>query len=137
MTPHDDDPVIPDAYGHPLFDPATDRRTGYRTRNILCVPLRDTVGKVVAIAQVLNKQGADAFDAEDERELAEFAESMSVIVDVSCPTQMRAWPPGASHRLSTQAWAVSSQNRFTESASSSSTSRREASTSGRSTRSTC
>ncbi len=72
---------IPDAYGHPLFDPATDRRTGYRTRNILCVPLRDAGGQVIAVAQVLNKQGADAFDDEDERELADFAGSMSVIVD--------------------------------------------------------
>lgn len=72
---------IPDAYGHPLFDPATDRRTGYRTRSILCVPLRDAAGQVIAVAQVLNKQGADAFDDEDERDLREFAESMSVIVD--------------------------------------------------------
>ncbi len=29
---------VPDAYAHPLFHAQVDRITGYRTRNILCVP---------------------------------------------------------------------------------------------------
>ena len=29
----------PDAYGDTRFDPATDRRTGYRTENMLVVPI--------------------------------------------------------------------------------------------------
>ena len=31
---------IPDAYKYPLFNPKVDRRTGYKTRSILCVPIR-------------------------------------------------------------------------------------------------
>ncbi len=85
-TPHMDrlagqSMLFTDAYAHPLFDPATDQRTGYRTRSILCVPIRDAAGEVIAVAQVLNKQDAEAFDEDDERELAEFAGAMSVILE--------------------------------------------------------
>eukprot|EP00944_MAST-04C_sp_MAST-4C-sp1_P013529 g13529.t1 len=31
---------IPDAYKYPLFNPKVDRRTGYKTHSILCVPIR-------------------------------------------------------------------------------------------------
>ena len=46
---------IPDAYADPRFNPEVDRRTGYRTRTILCAPIRDGAGAVVGVAQVLNK----------------------------------------------------------------------------------
>ena len=72
---------IPEAYREPLFDPATDRRTGYRTRSILCVPILDSQGVVIAVAQVLNKQGAEEFSVADHRQLTEFAEAMSAILE--------------------------------------------------------
>src|SRR5579864_6829245 len=51
--------VIPDAYQDPRFHQETDRRTGYRTRNILCVPLRNRDGAPIGVTQVLNKRDAD------------------------------------------------------------------------------
>src|SRR4051794_9494356 len=33
--------IIPDVYQDHRFNPEIDRQTGYRTRNILCLPLRD------------------------------------------------------------------------------------------------
>jgi adenylate cyclase len=56
---------IPDAYADPRFNPEVDRRTGYRTRTILCVPMRDEAGTIAGVAQVLNKLEG-AFTAEDE-----------------------------------------------------------------------
>ena len=51
--------LIPDAYSDPRFNPEVDKRTGYRTRTILCVPIRNKAGKVLAALQLLNKeQGA-------------------------------------------------------------------------------
>ncbi|MBI4493956.1 MAG: GAF domain-containing protein [Chloroflexi bacterium] len=47
---------IPDAYADPRFNPEVDRRTGYRTRTILCVPFRDATGTTVGVLQVLNKK---------------------------------------------------------------------------------
>ena len=58
--------IIADAYADPRFNAEVDRRTGYRTRNILCVPIRNKQGKVIGVTQALNKQTGD-FDVEDQR----------------------------------------------------------------------
>jgi len=48
---------IPDAYQDPHFYPEIDQKTGYRTRSILTAPLRNRVGEVIGVFQVLNKEG--------------------------------------------------------------------------------
>ena len=48
--------LIPDAYTDPRFNPEVDKRTGYRTRTILCVPIRNKAGKILAALQLLNRQ---------------------------------------------------------------------------------
>ena len=58
--------IIADAYADPRFNQEVDRRTGYRTRNILCVPIRNKKREVIGITQVLNKQAGD-FDSEDQK----------------------------------------------------------------------
>jgi len=58
--------IIPDAYADPRFNREMDQRSGYRTRNILCVPIRNRKHEVIGITQALNKHGGD-FNAEDER----------------------------------------------------------------------
>ncbi len=57
---------IPDAYADPRFNPDVDRRTGYRTRNILCMPVRNETREIVGVMQVLNKR-VGSFNAEDEQ----------------------------------------------------------------------
>jgi adenylate cyclase len=52
--------IIADAYRDPRFHPEVDRHTGYRTRNILCAPLRNRSGQVIGVTQALNKR-SDAF----------------------------------------------------------------------------
>jgi adenylate cyclase len=51
--------IVPDAYSDPRFNQEIDRRTGYRTRNILCVPLRDRDGQPIGVTQVLNKRAGE------------------------------------------------------------------------------
>lgn len=55
--------IIPDAYQDSRFNQEVDRRTGYRTRDILCAPVRNK-GRVVGVAQVLNKNSGE-FNADD------------------------------------------------------------------------
>ncbi|MBD1912354.1 MULTISPECIES: adenylate/guanylate cyclase domain-containing protein [unclassified Leptolyngbya] len=74
---------IPDAYSHPMFNPEVDINTGYRTSNILCMPIFDGQHRVVAVAQLLNKQGDRPFDVTDEIQFEEFAAAMGVILE-SC-----------------------------------------------------
>ena len=60
---------IPDAYAHPLFNQEVDQKTGFRTRNILCMPMRDSEGTTIGVTQVINKK-AGPFTEADERILA-------------------------------------------------------------------
>jgi len=56
--------LIADAYQDARFDPSYDRRSGFRTRSILTVPLRTTEG-IVGVLQVMNKIGHESFDNHD------------------------------------------------------------------------
>ena len=48
--------LIPDAYADPRFNPEVDKRTGYRTHSILCLPIRNKAGRITATLQLLNKK---------------------------------------------------------------------------------
>jgi adenylate cyclase len=72
---------IPDAYADSRFSDATDKQTGYRTRNILCMPVVNSDRKVVAIAQLLNKIGTQPFSCEDEIRFARFAPSIGILLE--------------------------------------------------------
>ena len=61
--------IIADVYHDPRFNPEIDRQTGYRTRNILCIPLRNREGQAIGVTEVLNKRSGDF--GEDELALAE------------------------------------------------------------------
>jgi adenylate cyclase len=72
---------VPDPYGHPLFNADVDRKTGYQTRSILCVPIYGREGDVFAVAQLLNKNGGEPFLAEDQTRFREFIEPVGVIFE--------------------------------------------------------
>jgi K+-sensing histidine kinase KdpD len=57
--------IIPDAYQDPRFHPDIDRRTGYRTRNMLCMPLKDKDGLTIGVFQFLNRKDG-CFDRDDQ-----------------------------------------------------------------------
>lgn len=52
--------LVPDAYQDPRFDPTADSKTGFRTRSVICVPLR-VLGQDLGVLQVLNKQDGSSF----------------------------------------------------------------------------
>jgi phosphoserine phosphatase len=57
---------VRDCYADPRFDPSTDKRTGYRTRCMLTLPLVDHKGVLVGVMQVLNKADGGVFESADE-----------------------------------------------------------------------
>ena len=71
---------ISDAYTDPRFNPEVDKRTGYITRNILCVPMRNARGQVIGVFQVLNKRGGD-FTSLDDQLLASLSSQTAVAVE--------------------------------------------------------
>ena len=56
---------VPDCYADPRFNPEVDKRSGYRTRCMLTLPLVDHKDVLVGVMQVLNKADG-VFDDYDE-----------------------------------------------------------------------
>jgi signal transduction histidine kinase len=71
---------IPDAYVDTRFQPAVDLRSGYRTRSILCAPMRNSQGTIVGVLQVLNKSGGP-FTDEDEDLLEALASQAAIAIE--------------------------------------------------------
>ncbi|MCA9084421.1 MAG: sigma-54-dependent Fis family transcriptional regulator [Planctomycetaceae bacterium] len=57
--------VVDDAYDDPRFNQDVDRRSGYKTRNLICVPLRDSDGSIVGAFEAINRNGGYAFSNDD------------------------------------------------------------------------
>ena len=74
---------IPDAYQDSRFNPEVDRQTGYRTRSVLCVPLRRRDGTVIGVVQALNRKDGGPFDADDMEKLETLAALAAVSVENS------------------------------------------------------
>ena len=70
---------IPDAYADGRFNREVDKRTGYATRSILCMPMKDPGGKIIGVFQLLNKLKG-AFTTDDEQLLQAFAAQAAIAV---------------------------------------------------------
>ena len=68
---------VPDCYADPRFNPEVDRRSSYRTRCMLTLPLVDHKDVLVGVMQVLNKADG-VFDASDEALAATLAAQCAV-----------------------------------------------------------
>jgi len=71
---------IPDAYNDRRFNPEIDRRTGFRTRSILAVPVINKHGAPIGVVQVLNRQGG-VFSAKDQRRLEMLAAQSAIALE--------------------------------------------------------
>ena len=56
---------VEDAYSLPYFDSSYDKKFGYTTRSLLCLPIRHFDGEIVGVIQLLNKSGASRFTGDD------------------------------------------------------------------------
>ncbi|WP_375495987.1 ATP-binding cassette domain-containing protein [uncultured Nostoc sp.] len=74
---------IPDPYTDPRFNRKIDLETGFRTKNILCLPIFNSQQEVFAVAQILNKIGDIPFDREDEQKFFLLTKSLGVILETS------------------------------------------------------
>lgn len=71
---------IPYAYADLRFNPAFDKKTGFFTRSILCVPIVNQRGRIIGVTQVLNKRGGP-FTNEDESRLKAFTAQISIALE--------------------------------------------------------
>ena len=71
---------IPYAYADLRFNPSFDKKTGFFTRSILCVPVVNKLGRTIGVTQVLNKRGGP-FTNEDEARLRAFTAQVSIALE--------------------------------------------------------
>ncbi|KAF1080754.1 MAG: Adenylate cyclase [Candidatus Rifleibacterium amylolyticum] len=71
---------IPHAYADLRFNPSFDKKTGFFTRSILCVPVINKNGRTIGVTQVLNKHGGP-FSQEDEARLRAFTAQVSIALE--------------------------------------------------------
>ncbi len=74
--------LIPDAYLDSRFDPSFDKKTGYVTKSILCVPLKHK-NKIVGVVQALNRLDGQPFTQEDLRTFNLFANLAALAIENS------------------------------------------------------
>lgn len=71
---------IQDAYTDSRFDKRTDQKTGYHTRCILGVPVKNQDGEVLGVFQAINKVGGP-FEAADIEQLESLAVSVAISLE--------------------------------------------------------
>jgi len=70
---------VSDPYNDPRFNPENDRRTGFRTRNILAAPVAGSDGNPLGVVQAINKK-AGPFQGEDHNLLQLLADQAGVAI---------------------------------------------------------
>jgi Nif-specific regulatory protein len=73
---------VADAYEHPLFYKDVDLQTGYRTRTLLAVPLRDLKGEIIGVGEAINKSEG-LFTDEDAELLQTLAAHVSDTIETT------------------------------------------------------
>lgn len=75
---------IPDAYADSRFDSSWDTQTGFRTRSVLCVPLR-CYDRLIGVASVYNKLAGDGrpavFDEDDEALFSTYCDQAAIAIE--------------------------------------------------------
>jgi GAF domain-containing protein len=72
--------MIDDPYKDDRFNSDVDRRTGYRTRNLLTMPVKSAKGAILGVFQLLNKRQGK-FGKEDIELLSTLAASAAVALE--------------------------------------------------------
>ncbi len=71
---------IPDAYADPRFNQEVDKKTGYKTNTILCMPVLNKDGNAIGVIQSLNKKGGP-FTPKDESRVMAFSAQAAIAIE--------------------------------------------------------
>jgi K+-sensing histidine kinase KdpD len=71
---------IIDAYQDERFNSDIDKESGYNTKSILCMPMKNKDGKILGVFQLLNKK-KDVFTKEDEEYVGAFSVHASIALE--------------------------------------------------------
>ncbi len=72
---------VEDAYKLPFFDSSYDKKFGYTTRSLLCLPICHHDGQIVGVIQLLNKLNTSKFTGEDLDFLSKLSGHMALALE--------------------------------------------------------
>lgn len=73
--------IVDDAYEDSRFNKDVDAKTGYRTRSILALPIRNTKGEIFAAVQLLNRNDGQCFTQQDKEKIESTLSDLSLILE--------------------------------------------------------
>ena len=71
---------LADAYADPRFESEVDLRLGYRTRSLLCLPIRNKARETIGVLQLLNKKNGP-FSRADENMLEAISDHVALALE--------------------------------------------------------
>jgi len=77
---HNDAVHVPDPYADARFNPEPDKRTGFKTRNLLAVPMVDLDRRPLGVIQAINKSGPQTFNHDDQSLIQLLADQAGVAI---------------------------------------------------------
>ena len=72
---------VDDAYTLPFFDRSFDQKFGFKTKSVLCLPIRHHTGEVVGVIQLLNKTTGPRFTVDDHDFLSKLSGHMAMALE--------------------------------------------------------
>ncbi|KAI5107221.1 dual 3',5'-cyclic-AMP and -GMP phosphodiesterase 11A [Silurus meridionalis] len=69
VAEHGETVNIPDAYQDHRFSDEIDKLTGYKTKSLLCMPIQNSDGEIIGVAQAINKSPSGALFTEDDEKV--------------------------------------------------------------------
>jgi cAMP-specific phosphodiesterase 4/calcium/calmodulin-dependent 3',5'-cyclic nucleotide phosphodiesterase len=73
--------IIQHAYSDDRFNAEVDTKTGFKTRNIMCVPLKAWKGQIIGVAQLINKTNTGAVVSSDDDDKKGDADALDFTFD--------------------------------------------------------
>ena len=74
---------VSDAWMLPYFNREFDRKHNFRTKSVLCLPVKNRNGQRIGVLQVINKKDNECFDKEDESLLVALSSQVGIALENS------------------------------------------------------
>ena len=73
--------AVPDVSADPRFYGDVDKESGFKTRSIICVPMRDPNGEIIGVLQAINRLDGTPFTNEEISLFSAFAEQAAIAME--------------------------------------------------------
>ena len=81
VATHGEPLIVPDVSVDPRFYEEADRASGFKTKSILCVPMRNMNGEIIGVLEAINRHSKIPFSKLDISLLSELADQAAIAIE--------------------------------------------------------